>query len=292
MSFPEKHDSPVDPNDGIDKAQSATSGKEDPQAASISLPEHGDYLPLALSGSCWDGRKSFENVVIFGDSYSKSLSGSKTWVDHFVAGLRKSPGSSSVHVHNFALPGATAKYNLPGELAQFFLAFPERFAADGAPVLDPSKTSFVFYIGINDCGTTDADELESVIETVIDAIHKLYVKIGARNFLLIDVPPINRSPAAINADFTSEIEERVTTWNDLLQSQASEFHAGSESASMFIFSSHRTLVDVFDDPTAHGFEESDSTEEGGGIWEDELHLTADMHRVLAERLLTSLRLVD
>ena len=49
-------------------------------------------------------------------------------------------------------------------------------------------------MGINDCGSTDADELEPIVESVFDAVHDLYVKAGARNFVLVDVPPIDRSP--------------------------------------------------------------------------------------------------
>lgn len=43
-------------------------------------------------------------------------------------------------------------------------------------------------------GCNDADELEAIVETIFDAVHNLYVKAGARNFVLIDVPPIHRSP--------------------------------------------------------------------------------------------------
>ena len=50
------------------------------------------------------------------------------------------------------------------------------------------------FLGINDCGTTDSDELESIVESLFDVLHQLYVKAGARNFVLFDVPPIDRSP--------------------------------------------------------------------------------------------------
>lgn len=53
----------------------------------------------------------------------------------------------------------------------------------------------VIFIGINDCGTADsADELEPIVETVFDTVHDLYIKAKARHFVLIDVPPIDRSP--------------------------------------------------------------------------------------------------
>jgi hypothetical protein len=39
-----------------------------------------------------------------------------------------------------------------------------------------------------------ADELEDVVEILFDAMHELYVKAGARNFLIVDVPPLDCSP--------------------------------------------------------------------------------------------------
>ena len=52
----------------------------------------------------------------------------------------------------------------------------------------------VVALGINDCGRTPSDELEPIVEGIFDTLHDLYVKFGARNFVLIDVLPIDRSP--------------------------------------------------------------------------------------------------
>jgi hypothetical protein len=51
-----------------------------------------------------------------------------------------------------------------------------------------------FYLDITDCGRTLPDELEQIVETIFDSLHDLYVKAGARNFVFVDVPPIDRSP--------------------------------------------------------------------------------------------------
>ena len=52
----------------------------------------------------------------------------------------------------------------------------------------------VIFLGINDCGTTEGDELDTIVENIFDALHHLYVKAGARNLILFDIPPIDRSP--------------------------------------------------------------------------------------------------
>ena len=52
----------------------------------------------------------------------------------------------------------------------------------------------VFFLGINDCGRTEEDDLESIVETMFDGVHDLYIKAGARNFVFVDVPPMDRFP--------------------------------------------------------------------------------------------------
>jgi phospholipase/lecithinase/hemolysin len=49
-----------------------------------------------------------------------------------------------------------------------------------------------------------------------------------------------------------------------------------------MFSSWESFNRILDDPTAHGFETSDPTTSGGGIWFDALHPTSAVHKILAE----------
>ena len=65
----------------------------------------------------------------------------------------------------------------------------------------------VFYLGINDCGRMPSDDLEPIVEAVFDVLHNLYTKFFARNFVLIDVPPIDRSPGGmINSNVSASIQ--------------------------------------------------------------------------------------
>ena len=140
------------------------------------------------------------------------------------------------------------------------------------------------------------------MELLFDAVHDLYVKAGARNFLFIDVPPINRSPGGkttqqqeiytteLTFSYTlaslieSDISERYERWNELLLTQAEEFAESSKKATVLVFSSHDVLSDVLDKPEEYGFQKSDVNEAGEGIWEDQLHLTSAVHHILAEQI--------
>jgi hypothetical protein len=161
------------------------------------------------------------------------------------------------------------------------------------------------FLGINDCGITESDELGSIVENIFEALHYLYVKAKGRNFVLIDVPPIDRSPqgiitrrtlapsncsfVAIDSEVAGDVEDRVKTWNDLLQQQANEFGNTYKDGTLFLFSSYQVLMDVLDGPLEYDFSEDDVTTEGGGIWADDLHLTSEMHDILGTQLRTALQ---
>ncbi|PBK66961.1 hypothetical protein ARMSODRAFT_889765, partial [Armillaria solidipes] len=194
-------------------------------------------------------------------------------------------------VHNLTFPSATVEDDLPRQLSRFFTCFPKKSPSNSdVPTLDPTKTIYVLYLGINGCGGTSFDELESIVEALLGAVHDLYIKAGARTFVLVDVPPIDRSPGAL--DSSDEMQDRVETWNDLLRERASEFATSSPQAMVFVFSSHKVLTDMLDDPLEYGFGENDLDNEGGAIWEDVLHLTPAVHVILAGRLLASLKAED
>ena len=161
----------------------------------------------------------------------------------------------------------------------------------------------VILIGINDCGSGTVDELDAIVETIFDIAHDLYVKAAARNFVLVDMPPIHRSPQGtelpkfcdtrltsligVESGSTNEIEEHVIRWNNCLRARAIEFGTSSKEATVFLFSSNEALTEVLDDPTEFDLSEDDPDTEGGSFWEDDLHLTSDIHGILAERLLSS-----
>ncbi|KAK0491442.1 hypothetical protein IW261DRAFT_1413746 [Armillaria novae-zelandiae] len=171
--------------------------------------------------------------------------------------------------------------DLPRQLSRFFTCFPKKRRPSNSDVptlgLDPIKTIYVLYLGINDCGRTSSDELETIVEALLGAVHDLYIKAGARKFELVKVLQLIVHPA---------------TWNDLLRARVSEFSASSSQATAFVFSSHKVLTDVLDDPLECDFCEKDSDDSGGVIWEDDLHLTPAIHAILADRLFSSLKAKD
>lgn len=131
----------------------------------------------------------------------------------------------------------------------------------------------MIFLGINDCGRTDAEDLEPIVEAVLDGVDDLYTKAGARNFVLVDIPPIDHSPQAADSGSMDKIEERVKAWNIILKRGTAEFATSTKPATTVLFSSYRVLMEVLEEPCEFDFNEDDPTTEGGGIWADDLHLT-------------------
>ena len=109
-------------------------------------------------------------------------------------------------IRSYASRGATARDDLASQVDQFFMEHPEKSPSPtersetlyGMPSINTIFKPFlllkVLYLGINDCGTILGCEFESIIESIFESVHRLYIKAGARNFLFIDVPPIDRTP--------------------------------------------------------------------------------------------------
>ncbi|KAJ7470725.1 hypothetical protein FB451DRAFT_350182 [Mycena latifolia] len=188
-------------------------------------------------------------------------------------------------VHNFAFPGATAEDDLNDQLTRFLDLF-KRPDAKSPPPLDPEKSTYLLWLGINDCGRTAVDDLEPIVESIIDAVHVLYTRASARNFVIFQVPPINRSPSV--TDSAEEVDQRITIWNDLLRAQVLEFANNTKNANVSLFSAHEVLSEILDDPSQFDFSVNDPTDEGGAIWKDDLHLAPAVHAILAKRLLLEL----
>jgi len=146
------------------------------------------------------------------------------------------------------------------------------------------ETLFVTWVGINDLAyDPDTDPLLKTLFEFQTHLHE----VGARNFLFIDCPPIDRSPALTrftrkgNGSSTS----RYADWNAALRSLIISFASEYPESTTLIYSAHATFTRVLDDPVGHGFHEANAAREAGkGIWMDHLHPTSKMHDFVAKDL--------
>ncbi|EIW76483.1 carbohydrate esterase family 16 protein [Coniophora puteana RWD-64-598 SS2] len=258
-------------------------------------------------GAHWPGIDQIKHLVIFGDSYStvgydtsmphpthKNPLGvvfpgrtynerdKPNWVGHLIQSYRKKTKSHKL-VYDYASGGDTVggmRRQVENEFVRDVGQRPE-----WAPWTS-DDTLFVSWIGINDCAY--GGEFNTQIDTLMQLQETLYTS-GARNFLFIDVPPMERSPAASAAvaSKTPGFDSATIRWNTLLACSASHFaQAHPGDTTVLLFSAHDVLTRVLDDPRAHGFRggSADTSKAGGRIWSDRLHVTSAVHGVVTREL--------
>ncbi|KAL1741299.1 hypothetical protein HDZ31DRAFT_45745 [Schizophyllum fasciatum] len=150
---------------------------------------------------------------------------------------------------------------------------------DAAKEWTSENALFVTWVGINDCAfASTRDAREAAFQQLFAAQDELY-RAGARNFLFIDVPHINRSPAVPLSH--KDKSERYDEWNEMLLAHARQFAVAHPDATILLFSSARTLDRILDDPDVFGFPAGDVREPFGSIWRDQLHPTGAVHDIFA-----------
>ncbi|KAI5888385.1 uncharacterized protein SCHCODRAFT_02636602 [Schizophyllum commune H4-8] len=190
---------------------------------------------------------------------------------------------------------AVGGHRVPDALHQIRQAFLPELAEwhrDAAPASiddDPdawrmwtSRNSlFITWIGINDSAFIHEPKLcKEPVDKLFAGQHDLYAA-GARNFMLVDVPHIDRTPGAKNRPTPSPI---FPAWNRALLARAKTFAQEHPGATVLVFSSARAIDNILDDPDIYGFPASDVRKANGAIWMDRLHPTSAVHDVLAREM--------
>ncbi|KAI0063330.1 hypothetical protein BV25DRAFT_1915248 [Artomyces pyxidatus] len=262
-------------------------------------------------GPHWSGYIGIKKLIIFGDTYSYigyharapppssshplgvpfpgtpvTESGRPNWVGHLITSYPH--GQSNMLVYDYAVRGDT----VPGvakQVTQQFLPTVGRKPAWAA--WSSWDSLFVTWIGTDDCRlmyTNERSELKPIVSYLFAAQEQLYAT-GARNFMLIDVPPIQRSP--IGPTDGSDGSVRFRMWNEELRAGMATFTAIHPDCTVLLFSAWDVFNRVLDNPVAYGFNAQDIRVLGGSFWFDHIHPTSKFHDILAceiARFLTGL----
>jgi phospholipase/lecithinase/hemolysin len=131
--------------------------------------------------------------------------------------------------------------------------------AASPPKWKSGDTLFAVWIGINDVGNSfwDGEEAsaalyEKIFTVYADLLGKLY-EAGARNFLFINVPPVDRSPLTIGQGKTAQDLEKkaIETWNTKLGSTVRTSLTGQgKAANVWMVDSNAIFTKVLDNPAS------------------------------------------
>lgn len=143
----------------------------------------------------------------------------------------------------------------------------------------------------------------AIMESYLRLIHELY-DCGARRFLLINVPPITRSPKMLRLkqrnrrlhekavhNFNRQLAKAAQDWRRFLGSVSLDPAISitfwslivSLKASIQFYDCWTFMTDILDNHEKYGFDSNDCRGQGC-IWWDEYHPSSRFHRLLAADL--------
>ena len=189
------------------------------------------------------------------------------WVDF----LTVKYNASLLQTYNLASGGATVDSTLVKPYRDTVLSLKQQVTdvfvpyytgstprAPSAPTWTGADTIFAVWIGINDIGNSywRGEEATGPLYAEIFAIYLDMVKrmraAGARNFVLLNVPPIDSSPLTAEQGTDSQKLESKTilAFNRGIASLAKELR-GAGDANVWVLDTHWWFWKVLDDPTTY-----------------------------------------
>ncbi|KAL3470488.1 hypothetical protein BJX99DRAFT_267401 [Aspergillus californicus] len=223
---------------------------------------------------------------------------SVNWVGYLTTVYNDTP----VLNYNLAVYGATVNNslipNVPGDLVYQVEEIFETHYCRPAPGSDPLWTAdsalFAIWIGINDIyfsslDTDPSGSLEAIMQPYFELVDQLH-GCGARHFLVINSPPLDRSPELLDSERSMRelYKALVEQFNCQLGDAAAVWASGHPDSTISLYNASRFMSDVLDHPAEFGFLDASCVGEGC-VWWDRFHPRSAFHRLLAEDVALHLR---
>ena len=186
--------------------------------------------------------------------------------------------------NNFAVGGAETTA-LPAQLGSFV----GRLESESEEIV--ASDLFVTWIGGNDLLNGEEADPEQVAGRIVAHLNALYA-LGARRFLVNNLPDLSQVPGEIGTPNAARTRARTIEFNTALARGLSEFasmNSGAEVAQPDIFTLFETFTPVFpvlgfSNVTDRAYNDDRGTVQEDSetyVFWDELHPTAMTHRLLA-----------
>ncbi|ORY35921.1 hypothetical protein BCR39DRAFT_513085 [Naematelia encephala] len=263
------------------------------------VPDESDHL-LKREDNLWSGSGVFDwprttKMFVFGDSYSTIDSDyRKNGVDgghherfhHKATDMKWSDYLYAVfhdfHVlqyYNFARPGATVAQDIiPPGLEKYgtYTTQLQEFEDLFTPLPGPPRvnwhdndTLFVVFFGINDMGRMNREDIgrmdipetsTRLARSVVEQTKRLYT-LGARSFLFLNLPPLDRSPkynlpSEVGIRSHDLIKQSTDVFNEQLETAVDEWKlelsAKDDSSEIMFFDLHSFYSTVLEYPELFG----------------------------------------
>ncbi|KAI0343568.1 hypothetical protein BDW22DRAFT_1419482 [Trametopsis cervina] len=160
------------------------------------------------------------------------------------------------------------------------------------------NTLFSFWIGINDIGNSYylSGDRSAFSDTLLDAYFALVQKIfvntlplqqynaGGRNFLFINVPPVDRSPLMVPQGTSATNAEKtvIAGFNSKLAQRVAKL--ASTGVKTWLFDSNAAFTTVLNNPTKYGFVDNTSYGNAGDFWGNNYHPSSAAQTIFGQQI--------
>ncbi|KAH8424030.1 SGNH/GDSL hydrolase family protein [Aspergillus melleus] len=247
-----------------------------------SLVSSAQAAPLASRvSSHYPGFAKLKSLFVFGDSYSRTgfdPSGTQpsssnplgnptypgrtsangpNWVDL----LTVKYNASSLLTYNFGASGATldtsiveSGLDVAREISEYFVPYYANSSSDADPVWETDSTLVAIWVGINDINKSYLAQNESIHPLIFERYRELVgdlYDLGARSFLLLNVPPLERAPRTTGSSAAEEripIERAaVKDYNSRVDALQEDLQGNYDDVTVFLYDTYSLFDKVIDD---------------------------------------------
>ncbi|WP_412758258.1 GDSL family lysophospholipase PlaA [Legionella bozemanae] len=225
-----------------------------------------------FSGVIW--ATPLHNIVVFGDSLSDNgnlykfmkyqlppsppyfegrFSNGLVWIEHVIASYF--PENPDVHLLDYAYGGAGVSeeegaddvlFTLRREVNSYLLEHNDKASEDSL---------FVIWIGSNNYLAFPAEieqTLHDVHAGIVHSIERLVEK-GAKHILVVNLPDLGRTPAAIEFDSVDTMTYFAKEHNNLLSKSIDDFRQEHSDVEWLYYDLHQAFEEVMTHPEDYGF---------------------------------------
>jgi len=255
------------------------------------------FLPSNSDSTQFDYSK-IDNIFVFGDSYTtvglnydtleytgENPSGGENWILNLVK-------LHDMRLWDFAWSGATVSKSFVDtgvpSFEEQYQKFDSTFTA-GKPLKqwETNNTLFAIWFGINDINLSPISRADTINESTTamsNLISKLYYN-GARNFLIINVPPTE------DLQFVKERNvdaEYIASYNEEVKAKMIKFNTSYPDTNVFIYNSNdefkfiRENHDNYNISNLNDPWDGDQSKINNYFWYDFIHPTPAVHKILSK----------
>ncbi|KAG8909267.1 hypothetical protein FRC01_007034 [Tulasnella sp. 417] len=199
---------------------------------------------------------------------------------------------SYIYAFNFAISGATIDNSIVPAFSTSIKSVTEQVGQwtsnlASKPSYAPWTSStaiFSFFIGINDIGNsyTQGDRTDTLLTAYFNQVQKLY-DAGGRNFLFINVPPVDRSPLMITQSGASTEKNIIISYNTKLASKIQAFKSSHPDVTTYLYDSWTKLTQILNSPGTYGLKDATSQGTASNVaWCNVYHVSPAVHHLFAQ----------